>query len=322
MVSGLCAAASSSPNEEPPARVGGRPQCARTDRSHPRPSAAPALTIRGRPRRSSARPAGGDRGARRPSGLVFLSRTWGAPLPWNTSRACAAVNPSGPGRWPAPVAAGTSASVERERTEEHPGSSPDDGEGHRSRVPARRDEGQWRGEPDVRRPGVAGRGARRRGRPDQQVRRGRDRQRRHPAAGELTAELASRGCKRRKPQREVGGQERRAVNRQRVSGRMVAQDRHALRDRGWESHPAAAWPKLMLGRSSAIERTESTSMSTGAACEGPPPGGGGETEQGVAEAAEFRGDGAAAEKSLEFAPCLACRRGRWRGRCLEAGRKR
>ena len=68
-------------------------------------------------------------------------------------------------------------------------------------------------------------------RPDQQVRRGRDRQRRHPAAGELTAELAARGCERRKPQREVRGQERRAVNRQRVSSRMVAQDRHALRDR-------------------------------------------------------------------------------------------
>ena len=57
----------------------------------------------------------------------------------------------------------------------------------------------------------------------------------------------------------------------------------------------------MLGRSSAIESTESTSMSTGALCEGPPLGGGGEAEHGVAEAAELRGVGAAAEKSLELA---------------------
>ena len=57
----------------------------------------------------------------------------------------------------------------------------------------------------------------------------------------------------------------------------------------------------MLGRSNAIESTESTSMSTGALCVGPPFGGGGEAEHGVAEAAELRGDGAAAEKSLELA---------------------
>src|SRR6476646_3307683 len=57
----------------------------------------------------------------------------------------------------------------------------------------------------------------------------------------------------------------------------------------------------MLGRSNAIESTESTSTSTGALCVGPPLGGGGEAEHGVAEAAELRGVGAAAEKSLELA---------------------
>ena len=41
----------------------------------------------------------------------FLSRTAAAPLPWNTSRAGAAVNPSASGGLPAPVAAGTSASA-------------------------------------------------------------------------------------------------------------------------------------------------------------------------------------------------------------------
>src|SRR4029077_18871102 len=64
--------------------------------------------------------------------------------------------------------------------------------------------------------------------------------------------------------------------------------------------PAAAWPKLMLGRSSAIERTESTSMSTGASCETPQRGGGG-ADHGAAAVAELRGVGAPAEKSLEFA---------------------
>ena len=69
----------------------------------------PRLTMRGRPRKSSARPAEATSTA---TAFLpgFLSRTRAAPPPWNTIRAGAAVNPRASGRLPAP-AAGTSASA-------------------------------------------------------------------------------------------------------------------------------------------------------------------------------------------------------------------
>ena len=63
--------------------------------------------------------------------------------------------------------------------------------------------------------------------------------------------------------------------------------------------PEAALPKLMLGRSRAMERTGWMSMST-AAFSDTPRGGGEPPEQGSAGVAELRGAGADAEKSLEF----------------------
>src|SRR5262245_19785853 len=64
--------------------------------------------------------------------------------------------------------------------------------------------------------------------------------------------------------------------------------------------PDEALPKLMLGRSSAIERTGWMSMSTETFAD-TLSAGGGAPEHGAAAAAEFRGAGAAAAKSLEFA---------------------
>ena len=80
----------------------------------------------------------------------------------------------------------------------------------------------------------------------------------------------------------------------------LRRDRHALRDRFGVS-PVAACPKLMLGRSSAIDSTESTSMSTGALCGSHRSAEVARREHGVAEASRVTRGQAAAEKSLELA---------------------
>src|SRR5215468_552791 len=65
--------------------------------------------------------------------------------------------------------------------------------------------------------------------------------------------------------------------------------------------PATTVPKLIVGRSSVIERTAWMSTSTAALCERPPVGGG-EPEQADAAVAEFRDAGATAVKSAELEP--------------------
>jgi hypothetical protein len=63
--------------------------------------------------------------------------------------------------------------------------------------------------------------------------------------------------------------------------------------------PATPWPKLMLGRSSAIDKIGWMSMSTPAFPETPSSGGGAAAQRARA-AAELRGAGAWAEKSVAF----------------------
>ena len=227
-------AAGPSPRRGARGRVRGQPDARRSQRQPAGSRARAAPLDDPRPATQVEREAG--RGDVDRDGLPA-----GVPYPHRGGPAAVEHEPGGrrrqsraSGGLPAPPRA--RARVRRRADSEHPTHRPMTVKVTVGRVPARRDEGQRRDEPDVRRPGVAGGGARSRGRPDQQVGRGRDRHRRHRAACELTAELASRRCERRKPEREVGGKERRAVNRQRVSGRLVARDRHALRDRCRESH--------------------------------------------------------------------------------------
>ncbi len=115
------------------------------------------------------------------------------------------------------------------------------------------------------------------------------------AGSKLSAGRSGRG----QPERQVGGSERGAVNGQRVPGVVAARDGDAL-DTAAGVSPALAFPKLMLGRSSAIESTPWMSMSTAAFPETPCGEAAGYRARAAA-VAEFRGAGVSAEKSLAFA---------------------